>query len=206
MELNFQVFLYLFLRLSPFILACFFTLASIFNQDYKGIIYLAGLILSSVFVIMASYFPMLNKIPLPENKPEICGLFTMGQTDDISALPLGQSMLMFTFAYLLYPMIKNNLVKSNIPTMVFFPLLIAFDFMWNAKNSCYHWLQLLVSAVLGGAIGWLWAYVVSDGGNNPDNVYFTSLSEKETCKKPSKSTFKCNVYKNGKLISKNIGG
>lgn len=103
-------------------------------------------------------------------------------------------------------MIKNNLVKSNIPTMVFFPLLIAFDFMWNAKNSCYHWLQLLVSAGLGGVIGWLWAYIVSDGGNNPDNVYFTSLSEKETCKKPSKSTFKCNVYKNGKLISKNIGG
>lgn len=206
MELNFQVFLYLFLRLSPFILACFFTLASIFNQDYKGIIYLAGLILSSVFVIMASYFPMLNKIPHPENPPEICKLFTMGQTDDISALPLGQSMLMFTFAYLLYPMIKNDLVKSNIPTMVFFPLLIAFDFMWNTKNSCYHWLQLLVSAGLGGMIGWFWAYIVSSGGNNQDNVYFTSLSEKETCKKPSKSTFKCNVYKNGKLISKNIGG
>jgi hypothetical protein len=205
MELNFQVFLYLFLRLSPFILACFFTLASIFNQDYKGVIYLAGLILSSVFVIMASYFPIINNIPHTE-APEICRLFTMGQTDDISALPLGQSMLTFTFTYLLYPMIKNNLVKSNIPTMIFFPLLIAFDFWWNAQNSCYNWLQLLVSAALGGVIGWFWAYIVSNGGNNSDNIYFTSLSEKETCSKPSKSTFKCNVYKNGKLISKNIGG
>ena len=206
MELNFQVFLYLFLRLSPFILACFFTLASIFNQDYKGVIYLAGLILSSVFVIMASYFPIINNIPHTDNSPDICRLFTMGQTDDISALPLGQSMLAFTFTYLLYPMIKNELVKSNLPTMIFFPLLIAFDFWWNAQNSCYTWLQLLVSAALGGGIGWFWAYVVSNGGNNSDNIYFTSLSEKETCSKPSKSTFKCNVYKNGKLISKNIGG
>ena len=206
MELNFQVFLYLFLRLSPFILACFFTLASIFNQDYKGVLYLAGLVLSSVLVIMASYFPIINSIPHPEAPPEICKLFTMGQTDDISALPLGQSMLTFTFGYLLYPMMKNDLVKSNLPTMIFFPLLIAFDFWWNAQNSCYTWMQLLASAGLGGGIGTLWAYIVSNGGINNDNIYFTSLSEKQTCSKPTKSTFKCNVYKNGKLISKNIGG
>lgn len=206
MELNFQVFLYLFLRLSPFILACFFTLASIFNQDYKGVLYLAGLVLSSVLVIMASYFPIINSIPHPDNPPEICKLFTMGQTDDISALPLGQSMLAFTFGYLLYPMMKNDLVKSNLPTMIFFPLLIAFDFWWNAQNSCYTWMQLLASAGLGGGIGTLWAYIVSNGGINNDNIYFTSLSEKQTCSKPTKSTFKCNVYKNGKLISKNIGG
>lgn len=206
MELNFQVFLYLFLRLSPFILACFFTLASIFNQDYKGVLYLAGLVLSSVLVIMASYFPIINSIPHPEAPPEICKLFTMGQTDDISALPLGQSMLTFTFGYLLYPMMKNDLVKSNLPTMIFFPLLIAFDFWWNAQNSCYTWMQLLASAGLGGGIGTLWAYIVSNGGINNDNIYFTSLSDKQTCSKPTKSTFKCNVYKNGKLISKNIGG
>ena len=206
MELNFQVFLYLFLRLSPFILACFFTLASIFNQDYKGVLYLAGLVLSSVLVIMASYFPIINSIPHPEAPPEICKLFTMGQTDDISALPLGQSMLTFTFGYLLYPMMKNDLVKSNLPTMIFFPLLIAFDFWWNAQNSCYTWMQLLASAGLGGGIGTLWAYIVSNGGINNDNIYFTSLSDKQTCSKPTKSTFKCNLYKNGKLISKNIGG
>jgi len=203
MELNFQVFLYLFLRLSPFILACFFTLASIFNQDYKGIIYLAGLILSSVLVVMSSH---LFSFTRPDNSPEICRLFTMGQSDDISALPLGQSMLLFTFAYLLYPMIINNLVKANYATIIFFCILIPFDFVWNLNNNCYTLIQLALSGLFGGAIGWLWAYIVSSGGTRSDNIYFTSLSEKETCSKPSKSTFKCNVYKNGKLISKNIGG
>lgn len=206
MELNFLVFGYLFLRLAPFVLACFFTLASIFNQDYKGVIYLAGLILSSVFVIMSSNLPFINTLTRPDNSPEICRLFTMGQTDDISGLPLGQSMLTYTFGYLLYSMIQNGLVKSNIPTMIFFPALILFDFGWNVTNSCYTWMQLLVSLTLGGIIGWLWAYIVSNNGKNNDNLYFTSLAEKETCSKPSKSTFKCNVYKNGKLISKNIGG
>jgi len=206
MELNLLVFGYLFLRLAPFVLACFFTLASIFNQDYKGVIYLAGLILSSTFVIMSSNLPVINMLTRPENSPEICRLFTIGQTDDISGLPLGQSMLTYTFGYLLYSMIKNGLVKSNIPTMLFFPLLILFDFGWNVTNSCYTYAQLLTSATFGGLIGWFWAYMVSNNGKNNDNLYFTSLAEKETCSKPAKSTFKCNVYKNGKLISKNIGG
>ena len=100
----------------------------------------------------------------------------------------------------------NNLVKANYATIIFFCILIPFDFVWNLNNNCYTLIQLAISGLFGGAIGWLWAYIISSGGTRSDNIYFTSLSEKETCSKPSKSTFKCNVYKNGKLISKNIGG
>ena len=53
--------LYLFFRLSPFIIASFFSLISVFNSDLKGFIYLVGLIFSTAITMFAgntakSYF------------------------------------------------------------------------------------------------------------------------------------------------------
>ena len=43
--------LYLFFRLSPFIVASFFSLISVFNSDLKGFIYLVGLIFSTAITM-----------------------------------------------------------------------------------------------------------------------------------------------------------
>ena len=145
MDLNIVGFGYLFLRLAPFVLASFFTLASIFNQDFKGFVYLVGLLFSSFVTMLASKLPFINKLKRPENSPEICNVLTIGQSDSISDLPLGQSALAYTFAYLLFSILKYKMVLQNIPTLVFFPLLLTFDFIWNLNNSCYSFFQLLVS-------------------------------------------------------------
>jgi multisubunit Na+/H+ antiporter MnhE subunit len=205
MDLNIVGFGYLFLRLAPFVLASFFTLASIFNQDFKGFIYLVGLLFSSFITMLSSKLPIINKLQRPDNSPEICNVLTMGQTDNLSDLPLGQSALAYTFAYLMFSILKYKMVLQNIPTLVFFPLLILFDFIWNLNNSCYSFFQLLTSLSVGAIIGMIWAYIISSS-NTPALLYFSSLSNKEVCSKPSKNTFRCNVYKNGKLISKNISG
>jgi hypothetical protein len=206
-DLNLIVFGYLFLRLAPFIIACFFTLASLLNADYKGVIYLAGLILSTVIVMMAS--PIFAATgwdmfkPLPDTMP-ICNAFSLVQ--DTSLLPQGQSMLAFTFAYLLYPIIKNSVVTMNLPTLIFFPVLMIFDFVWNVRNSCYKFGQLFASLMLGSGLGICWALVVSGGGKQMDSLYFTTGSpELVKCSKPNTSTFKCSVYKGGKLITNNMG-
>jgi hypothetical protein len=205
MDLNVIGFGYLFLRLAPFVLASFFTLASIFNQDFKGFIYLVGLLFSSFITMLAAKLPGINSLTRPVDAPEICNVLTIGQTDSLSDLPLGQSAITYTFAYLWYSMIHSDLVSQNIPTLVFFPLLIIFDFVWNLNNSCYSFGQLTTSAGVGGLIGWLWAYIISKG-KSPSLMYFSSLTNEDVCSRPTKSTFKCNVYKNGKLISKNISG
>ena len=205
MDLNIVGFGYLFLRLAPFVLASFFTLASIFNQDFKGFVYLVGLLFSSFVTMLASKLPIINKLRRPENSPEICNVLTMGQSDNFSDLPLGQSALAYTFAYLLFSILKYKMVLQNIPTLVFFPLLLTFDFIWNLNNSCYSFFQLLVSLLVGAVTGLLWAFTISQS-KSPSLMYFSSLSNKEVCSKPDKSTFRCNVYKNGKLISKNISG
>lgn len=206
-DLNLIVFGYLFLRLAPFIIACFFTLASVLNADYKGVIYLAGLILSTVIVIMASPIFAATEWEMfksPSDIPAICKAFSI--VEDTSILPQGQSMLAFTFAYLLYAIIKNSVVMMNLPTLIFFPVLIIFDFVWNARNSCYKFGQLFTSLTLGGILGVCWALVVSGGGKQMDSLYFTTGSpELVKCSKPNTSTFKCSVYKGGKLITNNMG-
>jgi hypothetical protein len=202
MELNIVTFGYLFLRLAPFVLVCFFSLASIFNQDFKGLIYLIGLIFACFGTSMIG---KLIKLEPPENNPEICNMITIGQSQNVSELPLGQTVFAYTFAYLLYTILKYKFVKQNIATIVFFPLLIAFDFIWNIKNSCNTMIQLLLSTILGGCFGALWALII-DSTNTKNLQYFAGVNNNEVCNMPSKKTFRCNVYKNGKLISNNIGG
>ena len=196
MELNFLAFGYLFLRLAPFILVCFFSLTSIFNQDFKGIVYLVGLLGACFMSIMTG---KLFGIETEPDRPAICNMITLGQTE-ISSLPLGQTIFGYTFAYLLYVIIKYNYVLQNIPTIVFFPLLILFDFYWNSTNGCYSNTAIIISFICGGGIGALWAYII-DKTNAKNLQYFAGVNNNDTCSKPANQTFKCNVYKNGKLIS-----
>lgn len=55
MDINISTFTYLFMRLCPFILVCFFTIGSIFNNDLKGIVYLMGLIFAIGVIIIISF-------------------------------------------------------------------------------------------------------------------------------------------------------
>jgi hypothetical protein len=201
MELNLLTFTYLFFRLAPFVIVCFFSLASLFNQDFKGLIYLFGLIFACFITIMIGNFLPFSDSALPN---EICNLITIGGSPAYSKLPLGQTILGYTFAYLMYVIVKYKYVLQNIPTIVFFPLIILVDIIWNLSNSCYKMPQLIIALVLGGGIGALWAFIL-DKSKLTHLQYFNKISGKAECSRPSKSTFKCNVYKNGQLISRNFG-
>jgi ABC-type phosphate/phosphonate transport system permease subunit len=200
MDLNIITFTYLFLRLAPFVLVCFFSLSSFLNQDFKGLVYLSGLIFTCFCTMI--FGNVLTFIPkyLPEDRPEICNMITVNQQSEISKLPLGQTVFGFTFCYLLYPMIKNNYIKQNIPTLIFFPALIFFDLIWNIQNTCYTLWQLIASLALGSLFGILWAYLISLT-YNPSLQYLNKSTNNEVCSKPSKQTFSCKVYKNGEIVS-----
>ena len=198
MEANFLTFGYLFLRLAPFILVSFFCLLSIFNQDFKGIVYLVGLLFACFVNMVAG--KMLD-FEEPDGKNAVCNMLTIGQ-EEISSMPLSQTVFGYTFFYLAYVLMKHKITSQNIPTMVFFPLLIFFDFIWNISNSCYNIWALFTSLVIGGVIGVVWAAIILSV-KSPGLLYFMGGgTNNEVCSKPSKQTFKCNVYKNGKLISK----
>jgi hypothetical protein len=214
MELNLISIIYLFLRLSPFILVCFFSLASLFNQDFKGLVYLVGLIVTCFFSILVGYlfkpiaeYAKDNGFFLfadSETRPSICSdMITIGYTP-IFNLPIGQTIFGYTFAYLLSIITnpKHNYVRQNIPTLIFFPVVILFDMIWNFNNGCYK-LELPIALGLSFGLGWLWGVIIASS-KMTNLLYFNKISGASECSRPTKSTFTCKVYKNGQLISKNM--
>jgi hypothetical protein len=197
MELNILSLTYLFLRLAPFILVSFFSLASVFNQDFKGFIYLIGLIFACFSTVLLGNMIPIPFMPVPN---EICNMVTFGQSNSFSKLPLSQCIFGYTAAYLFYVIFKYQYVLQNIPTLLFFPMIIMFDMAWNLKNSCYNIIQLAMSVGFGIGFGYLWAYVI-DRTKMTQLQYFNQISGKPECSRPAKNTFRCRVYKNGQLLN-----
>jgi hypothetical protein len=192
---------YLFLRLAPFIIVSFFSLASFFNQDFKGIIYLAGLLGTCFMTVM--FGNMLGYEGINANSNSNCSTIEIGDTGEFSKLPLGQTVYGFTYVYLMYIITRNGYVLNNIPTIVFFPLISLFDMSWNISNTCYDASQLMISLAIGSLFGLAWSYIIDSSGVTKLQ-YFNGISGNDVCERPSKTTFRCKLYKNGKLISENM--
>ena len=200
MELNLITLIYLFLRLAPFILVCFFTLSSIIEQNLKGFVYLVGLLMGcSLNLLLGGVFSTFIGSPNRE-KESVCSTFTLGKNQLFSNLPMGVCTLAYTFSFLLYPIVKYNLVLQNIPTIVIFPIFLLSDMMWNFANGCYGLLNILFALGVGAGAGILWAYTI-DYTKISSLQYFSLVSNSEVCSRPSNQTFRCQFYKKGKLIN-----
>jgi hypothetical protein len=203
MEVNIITIFYLFIALAPFILVCFFSLASLFNQDFKGLVYLIGLCFAFGVNILLSVLAPANIISAPDIN-NTCHSVTIGHFSGLTKLPFSQTIFGYTFAYLFYNIYVNKFILLNIPTMVFFPIIIVSDMWWNINHSCFGLLPLVMSLIVGGLSGGLWAYIV-DSNASSSLKYFNNAKTYEVCSQPSKQTFKCNVYRNGVLVTSNIG-
>jgi hypothetical protein len=198
MELNLVSIIYLFFRLAPFIIVCYFSINSIFNQDLKGLIYLVGLLFSCfVTFLVGQTLPIAFSIgsdplsPLtPKTVAPVCNLLTIGKDGSFSRIPLGISVLCFTMIYLVSIIVNNNLVQTNIPTLVFFPILIAGDFIWNLRNDCYSPTGIIIAIACGCIMGWGWSNIIGKL-NKPDLLFLNVGGNQSVCQRPSKQLFKC---------------
>ena len=195
MNLSFFTISYLFLRLAPIILVCFFAFASFFNQDFKGIVFLIGLIITGFITILFENMGILRNFKSTEQPSPACGEFKISlmgfETED--KLPMGQNIFGFTFGYLLTIIYQNKIYLSNLPTLIFFPAIIFLDFAWNIKNSCYSWQYLLASLVIGLIMGNGWAWMIKKT-KNEKLLYFNFISGNDTtCSRPSQQSFKCQM-------------
>lgn len=199
MEFNIISLLYLFFRLAPFLIVSYFSLQSIFNQDLKGLIYLIGLLCASVITVLVGNMLSLKSISSTLTNPAKqlkCNHLTIGANGPISAFPLSQTVFGYTLAYLSYFISINNLVTQNIPIFIIFPILILADMIWNTANGCSTNTYLLSALILGGIIGMLWAVII-DSMQIADLSYFSGISNKDVCSKPSKSLYKCRAVNKG---------
>lgn len=193
-ELNLISILYIAFRLAPFIIVSFFSLASIINQDLKGLIYLVGLLIASASAIILGntfQFPVAEGMnTLYEDTTKTCNLLTLTKSGPISNLPLSQVVFAYTFGYLVYIIGKYKLVSQNIPTLVVFPLLIVADWIWITQNKCASVMSVLLATIVGGGVGAAWSAII-DSMKLSKYQYFNGLSTKETCTIAAKQTFRC---------------
>ena len=202
MELNIINILYLFFRFAPFIIISYFTLESIFNQDLKGVIYLVGLLIASVFTILiGNILPSQDLSIISPNKDGYsvakCNALTIGNNQPLSKLPLSQTIFGYTLAYLSYFIGVNHLETQNIPTFIIFPLVIVADMIWNTANVCSSQISLLSALIIGGLIGVLWAMII-DSTKMPGLSYFSGISNKAVCSQPSRSMYRCRTVRSKK--------
>jgi len=205
MDINIVTIAYIFFRLAPFIIVSFFTLQSVFNQDIKGIIYLVGLLLACFASTMVGNIPGLQKMTsvysngIPASFNQMCRFIELSKNGPISNLPLGQTVLGYTFAYLLYIILKYNLSSQNAPTIILFPVLILGDYFWNLTHSCANAAALIIALVLGAIFGILWGYIIDSTGK-VDLQLFNGISNAEVCSRPSRTIYRCRSRK-GKTAS-----
>jgi len=193
MELNIVTLLYLFFRLAPFVIVSYFALSSLFNQDIKGLIYLVGLLLACFITVLLGN-SLNEEYTIGSDPNPVCNLITVGMNGSFSKIPLGISMLTYTFIYLVFVIAKYHLEMSNLPTLILFPILILSDLIWNIKNSCYKPYGIILSIIVGGGIGAIWAAVI-DSIKNPNLFFINAGSDRSSCSRPSKQLFKC-TFKN----------
>jgi hypothetical protein len=186
--------------LSPIIVVFFIVMTSLFNQNLKGIVYLAGILIASFI-----NFLLMNQIG-SENKPipgDICSLIDIPIFNTEYDTPAPSSvMLAFTASYLIIPMVLNS--QINYIVMAFFLILYGVDGIYKTSANCTKISGVILGGLTGFFLGLIWFMLLHNSGYD-SLLYFNDFqSNNVMCSKPSKQTFKCSVYKNGQLISSNI--
>jgi hypothetical protein len=193
---NLSNIIYIAFRLAPFLLVSFFTMSSIFNYDYKGIIYLCGLLLTTVIAFIVGKFNVFTNTT-GGNTPEdigknllVCNSLTLSDSGPLSNIPLSILVSAYTFAYLLYFIYLANTWVHNIATYCIFVTLIFCQMYWARANMCSTAVAISAALAIGFFGGALWGLLVNNIGISHLG-FFNGLGNQNVCSIPKKQTFKC---------------
>tara|TARA_Y100000741_G_scaffold308813_1_gene252020 strand:- start:550 stop:1143 length:594 start_codon:yes stop_codon:yes gene_type:complete len=181
-----------------FLGAIFITLSYI-NKDIRGIFWLMGAIMSSIFTGL-----ILGVVGRKREIGETClknGYKLLGFSS--TALPL--NILTFTQSYLIFPMMDIGSINYRIifGLEILF-IMASYDKLTideAANPYCKSRAGEIVISGLGGyLVGYLWYRMLSSKYKSA--LYYNDFqSNNVVCSKPSKQKFKCKVYKGGQLIT-----
>ena len=185
--------------MAPLLLTFFVTASSLFNANLKGLVYLGGLMCACVVNI---FFMNAIKSRTPETADIICRLWDIDFLDslrDYNSPSVGSMIMGFTIIYLLLPMISHHQVNyAMIATMLF---LFGLNASVNISKQCNKIDGIFLGALSGILLGMCWYGAFHSAGLDTLLYYPEMQSNNVICKRPSKQTFKCSVYKNGEIVS-----
>lgn len=179
---------------SPIILSIVMLSLSFVFQNFKGFIFL-GYLLGACLI--RNYVYVLNGAePLkPDNT--ICSSIQYSKYGNPT---FSAFVFAFTLMYISFPMFSNGEVNF----WIFGGLLAYFflDMFIKVYKKCVVKTgDLFLNVLLGLASSALIVTLMYAGGSSKFLFFNETSSTKEVCSVPSKQTFRCNLYRNGELIS-----
>jgi len=187
--------------LSPILVAFFMVMVSLMNENVKGLVYIAG----SILALTANY-PLQVAIGDRYKSEEtnlVCSPFVLGGGFPEYNTPAASSLfLAFTFAYLFIPMYSNSVFNYGIIGSML--ILMLGNGYAKVKAGCMDTSGAVMGTLVGFLFGTLW-YVALRAANAQMFLYFGEMdSTAVRCSMPKEQTFRCSMYKNGRLISSDI--
>ena len=198
-ELTLSNVLQFFSFISPTLLIFFLFMSSLFNQNLKGLVYIAGILLASIVNI---FFMNIIGSGRDPNEAFSCSLFDIPHVSQFNSPYPSSLIIAFTVAYLVLPMKYNK--QMNYGVLAFLLCLLGIDIVTKVQNKCTTWAGSILGGLVGFLLGTIW-YILFHVTGFDSLLYFDELrSDNVMCSQPSSQTFKCSVYRNGQLISSNI--
>ena len=188
--------LQLFSAIAPMLLCFFLVMSSLFNQNIKGLIYLAGVLMASVINIF-----FMNQIQSPKftDASFTCNIIELPYLTEFNSPSMNSLFIAFTMAYLILPMFYNN--QMNYVILAALCCLFGLDAVTQVTNRCTTMAGTIIGALIGFLLGVIW-YTIFKAAGYQSLLYFDELVSNNTlCSRPSKQMFRCKVFKNGELIS-----
>ena len=173
-------------------------MASVFGQNVKGLIYLGGVLLASAVNV-----PLMSLVGsrTSENASPMCRLFdiTAGRLSPYNSPSPTTLFIAFTAAYLIIPMYFNG--QMNYPLTLFLLGMVVLDVTTQMRQKCTTGAGAFLGILTGIVMGAAW-YAVFRAAGLQSLLFFGELtSNNVVCSRPSQQTFKCDVFKNGELIT-----
>jgi len=185
--------------IAPTLLIFFLFLSSLFNQNLKGLVYIAGVLLASVVNII---FMNIIGSEISDDASFSCSLFDIPHVSKYNSPYPTTLIIGFTIAYLALPMKYNK--QMNYIVLIFLLCLLGVDMLTKVQNKCTSYPGAVLGALVGFLMGTIW-YVLFYALGYSSLLYFDELrSDNVKCSMASKQTFRCAVYQNGELISSTV--
>ena len=189
----------LFSAFAPFMLAFFLIMSSIFNQNIKGFVYLAGVLMASVINIF-----IMNQIgsPVYDDRSFTCNILALPFLSQFNSPAPSSVFIAFTLAYLILPM-QYNEGQMNYALLAALLGLLSIDTITQIKNKCSTTSGTFFGIMIGFLLGTFWYTLFHRTGYDSLLFFNETISNNTMCSRPSKQTFKCSIYKGGQLLSSN---
>ena len=183
----------------PFFIILFSLMLTIFDFNIKGIIFIffCLCVVGLNFALSNTFPEELNDLEKEGRTDTLCNLFN--KTDSaVHQIPIGVSILAFSFCYTLSPMIKYT--TFNPLFVLLFALYLVMDlYTYVIDMKCTN-LKYYGFGLFSGLFWGVVAFYAMDAIDNK-LLYFNSPSNSIVCSKPKQQNFKCQVYKNGVLLA-----